>query len=913
MIDAPIVASKNATGPALVIVESPAKARTIARFLGDGYDIEASVGHIRDLPANASEIPAKYKKEKWSRLGINIEDDFKPLYIVPKEKRDHMKRLKEKVKAASEIYLATDEDREGESISWHLVEELKPKVEYKRLVFHEITKAAIQRAMESPRDIDYNLVEAQETRRLMDRLYGYEVSPLLWKKIRPKLSAGRVQSVAVRLVIERERERMRFVASDYWSLDGTFQTQKDPSGKETVFDAGLIEVGGKRVAVGKDFDPDTGKLREGKDVAHLTEESARALAERLTGVDARVDKLEQKPYTEKPQAPFTTSTLQQDASRRLSFTAKRTMRAAQRLYENGYITYMRTDSTTLSDEALRAARGLIEQRFGGENVPDEPRVYVTKVKNAQEAHEAIRPAGAEFRDPADLGSDMGQDEKRLYELIWKRTVASQMKDARGKRTSLVVAVDDCRFQATGRVIEFPGFRLAYADPKPQSEEGAADAKKSDDRILPAVTEGEAVATDALTPEGHTTKPPARLTEASLIREMEARGIGRPSTYASIIDTILQREYCFKKGSALVPTFTAFSVIKLLDSHLGYLIDYAFTARMEDDLDEISNGREQRLAYLRRFYHGNGRPGLKDTLDEVAENIDPRTVCTIDDYDLGKGPDGEPIEVRVGRYGPFLSSGEVRASLPDGLAPDELDEELATDLIQKAAEGPKSLGTDPDSGLPIFVKTGRFGPYFQLGDPETLGDEKPKMASLLAGMEPETVTLDEALKVLALPRTVGEGPHPESGEVGEVVASNGRFGPYLKWGKDTRSIPPEDDLLTIGMERAIELFKQPKTRGRTARAKPKVLKELGEHPQSGEPVRILDGRYGPYVTDGEINASLPKGEELDAVQMDRAVELLEARAAKAPRKKKAKKKAAKKKAAKKKAAKKAPRKKTAKEG
>ena len=886
---------KTPQGKPLVIVESPAKARTISRFLGSDYVIEASVGHIRDLPANAAEVPTKYKKEKWSRLGIDIENDFSPLYIVPKEKRDHMRHLKSLVKDASLLYLATDEDREGESISWHLLQELKPKVEIRRLVFHEITKKAIEEALAHPRDIDENLVEAQETRRLVDRLFGYEVAPLLWKKDKPKLSAGRVQSVAVRLVVERERDRMRFVAANYWGMKGAFQAGEQP------FEASLISIDNKRLATGKDFDPDTGVLKEGKTpLVHLREKEARELLTRLQGKDATVARLEKKPYTKKPQPPFTTSTLQQAAGGKLRFTAKRTMQAAQRLYENGFITYMRTDSTTLSDEAIAAARELVRNEYGSENLPAEPRIYQTKVKNAQEAHEAIRPAGSTFRHPKEL--NLSGDEARVYELIWQRAVASQMKDARGPRTVLGLTIDDAEFQVSGLTIDFPGFQLAY-----QSEDANGDDKDKD-AILPNVREGETVATRKLEPTDHTTQPPARLTEASLIKEMEARGIGRPSTYASIIDTILARDYVYKKGTALVPTFTAFAVTNLLEGHLPFLVDYAFTAKMESDLDEISNGERDRLSYLRKFFHGNGTPGLHSTLEKVAEEIDPREVCSIP---LGENEEGTLVEIRVGRYGPYLSCGDLRVSVPDGTAPDELTLEHALEIIAKGAQGPKSLGIDPDTGLDVFVKTGRFGPYFQRGDTETLPEgEKPKMASLLKGMDPETVTLSEAIATLNLPRELGvkatKGTEDEPGKEAAVLAANGRFGPYLKWDKETRSIPADESPLTITLERAMEILAQPKTRGRQQRAAPKVLKELGKNPETGDEIKILDGRYGPYATDGSTNASLPKGESLEEVDLDRAVQLIAARAASGGKKKK---KAAKKKVTKKATAKKASRKKS----
>jgi DNA topoisomerase-1 len=867
------------TGKPLVIVESPAKARTLGKFLGRDYEIAASVGHIRDLPASAEEIPLALKKEPWSRLGIDVEHDFKPLYVVPKSKREQIKKLKQLVAKASILYLATDEDREGESISWHLVQELAPRGEVKRLVFHEITKDAILHALETPRSINEDLVEAQETRRLVDRLYGYTVSPLLWKKIRPKLSAGRVQSVAVRLVVEREYERIRFRSAGYFDVKGTFKAEAG-----APFEARLQSVGAQRVATGKDFDPDTGALRatSGDAPLHLTEQTANALVERLRGRHAKVVSVEQKPYTERPAAPFTTSTLQQEAGHKLRFSAQRTMSTAQRLYENGHITYMRTDSTTLSDEAVRAARSRIAQDYGERYLPEAERRYKTKVKNAQEAHEAIRPAGAVFRHPREVASELNADEQRIYELIFQRTVASQMKDATGMRTTLVLEIDDARFHATGRTIEFDGFRRAYVEDGGEANGGEAEG----DRVLPSVRPGDMVDTQELTPEGHQTQPPPRLTEASLVRELEARGIGRPSTYASIIETIVARDYCFKKGSALVPTFTAFAVIKLLrHDALGHLVDYAFTADMENDLDEISNGRKHRLAYLQSFYLGNGKPGLKGTLASVEKDIDPRAVCTIP---WGRDREGRSIEVRVGRYGPFLSRGDARASIPDQTAPDELTLERAQELLEKGEAGPRSLGTDPESGLPIYVKIGRFGPYFQLGDPEQLGGEKPKMASLLAGMEPETVTLEQALKVLQLPRVLGT--KAQAGEDGkaskevEIVAAQGRFGPYIKWGKETRSIPPGESPIEITLERALELLAQPKTRGRTARAI-KVLAELGPHPEHKEPVRVLDGRYGPYVTDGTTNASLPRGEAVANLTMARALELLAERAARGPAKKK----------------------------
>lgn len=897
------MASKNQQGTPVVIVESPAKARTIGKYLGSDYRIEASIGHIRDLPSTASEVPARLKGEKWAKLGIDVAEDFRALYVVPAEKKEHLKKLRAMVKDASTLYLATDEDREGESISWHLLEELKPKCETKRLVFHEITKSAILKALESPREIDMDLVEAQETRRLVDRLYGYTVSPLLWKKVKPKLSAGRVQSVAVRLIVERERERMRFVPADYWTLEATLK-----GGEESLtFPANLQSIGGKRVANGSHFDPDTGKLKDSRDVAVLPEAVAKALAEEFSGGEAQVVKVEQKPYTERPKPPFTTSTLQQESARKLRFAAQRTMRAAQRLYENGFITYMRTDSTTLSTQAVAAARSLIQAEFGADYVPDQPRSYSTKVKNAQEAHEAIRPAGEAFTHPNDLSAEMGDDERKLYDLIWRRTVACQMKDARGQRTTMALTMQsgehgEARFGATGKTVDFAGYRLAYVEDLDEAD--AADAKADAERVLPSLKEGERAAAQALEPSGHTTQPPGRITEAGLIKELEARGIGRPSTYAAIIETIVRRQYVWKKGSALVPTFTAFAVVDLLAQYLGWLVDYTFTAKMESDLDEISNGKATRNDYLKHFYLGNGSPGLQDRIGAVQDDIDPRKICSIP---LGDNEQGELVEVRVGRYGPFLSCGDKSAPVPDETPPDELTLARALELIEKGGDGPKELGDDPETGKKVYLKVGRFGPYFQLGEmPEVpkgkklKKEEKPKMASLLKGMDPETASLEQALATLALPRTVGVGKPPLAEEPAELplLAANGRFGPYLKWGSDTRSIPADGSPLTFTMEEAIKLFSEPKQRGRRAAAQPK--KELGNHPESELPIKLFDGRYGPYVSDGTTNASLPKDEKEEELTLARAVELIDARAAKGPakKKKKAKKKAAKKKTAKK---------------
>ncbi len=863
----------------LVIVESPAKARTLSRFLGKDFVVEASIGHVRDLPESAAAIPAKYKKESWARLGVNVEDGFKPLYVIPAEKRAQIKRLKELLAGAETLFLATDEDREGESISWHLKEVLKPKIPVRRLVFHEITKHAILHALEEPRDIDENLVRAQEARRVVDRLYGYVVSPLLWKKIKPRLSAGRVQSVAVRLIVERERARMAFRSASYRGIGAVFSKE----GKE--FEAALVRLEGRRLATGKDFDPRTGELSgKGGDLPRLLgAEEAEKLRVRLEKGEAEVDGVEEKPFTDRPAPPYTTSTLQQDANRRLGFAARRTMDLAQRLYESGFITYMRTDSTTLSKEALDATRSLIVSRYGSANLPGKPRFYKSKVKNAQEAHEAIRPAGEVFKDPMEVEGALGRDCRRLYELIWKRTVASQMVDATGVRIQAVIRIDEAEFQASGKVVKRPGFLLAY---------GGGEEKE--EKRLPPLDRGEQVEIRSLEVREHRTQPPARLTEAGLVKELEARGIGRPSTYASIIETILKREYVRKVQKALVPTFTAFAVVQLLEAWLSYLVDYGFTAEMEDQLDQVSLGKLDSRDYLRKFYFGNEHPGLKDQLAEVESKIDPREVCGIR---LGEF-EGRVVEVRVGRYGPFLSDGERRASLPEDLAPDELTVEKALEILARAAEGPKVLGRDPETGFNVYVKTGRYGPYVQLGDPEDLDGEKPKMASLLEGMDPESLDLSTALALLSLPRELGN--HPESGV--PVIAANGRYGPYVKAGKETRSIPEGGSPLDIDLEGALALLAEPKKRGRVRRRR-EPLKVLGEHPESGAPVRVLDGRFGPYVTDGELNASIPRGTTIEELTLDYALDLLRARAAKAgtkKRKKSAKKKTAKKSSRKKKA-------------
>ncbi|MDP2307561.1 MAG: type I DNA topoisomerase [Pseudomonadota bacterium] len=854
----------------LVIVESPAKARTISKFLGAGYVVEASKGHVRDLPERATDVSPEHKKDGWTKLGVKVNEDFKPLYVISADRKEQVASLKALVKDASIVYLATDEDREGESISWHLREVLKPRVPVKRLVFHEITLDAINKAIASPRDIDEDLVHAQEARRIVDRLYGYEVSPLLWHKVRGGLSAGRVQSVAVRLLVDRERARCAFRSATWWDIEGSF------TAKDANVGARLIEVGGKRLATGRDFDESTGKLAQrssgGADVLLLDEPAARALVARLLGRTGKVDKVDAKPWKEKPYPPFTTSTMQQEAIRKFRWSAKQTMDVAQRLYESGWITYMRTDSFTLSEQAITAARSLILQRFGKDYLHPEPRIYKTKVKNAQEAHEAIRPAGETFRDVEDAQKELSEREARLYELIWKRTVACQMSDAHGSLTSVILAVDDARFVANGKVIKFPGFRRAYVEGSDDPEAELADQE----RPLPALVEGERVDTKQLDAKGHTTQPPARLTEATLVKELEARGIGRPSTYASIIDKILEK-YAFKRGGALVPTFVAFAVTELMEQHLSELVDYTFTARIEDDLDRVALGNKNWVETLREFYLGD--LGLQTRLGQAEQAADPRKVCTIP---IGKSDAGVDVVVRVGKFGPFLSAGEATADLPEDVAPDEVTLAYALERLQRKAAGPTVLGKDP-AGLSILLMNGRFGPFVQRGEmvkavvPVTAAgkpkkskkpvvEDKPDRASLLPGMEASTLTLDMALQLLSLPRTVG--PDPKTGE--EITAANGRYGPYVRRGKDSRSVPPGVSVLEIGREEASKLFDQPVRRARTAI---EPLRVLGADPVSGGTVNMMKGRFGPYVTDGTTNASLPRGVDPDSLTLGEAAELL----------------------------------------
>ena len=870
-------AATNGHGTKLVIVESPSKARTIAGYLGQGYVVESSVGHIRDMPDSAAEIPEKYRGEPWARLGVNVDDNFEPLFVVHSDKRQQVSKLKSLLKDADELLLATDEDREGEAIAWHLLQELKPKVPTSRMVFHEITPEAIARAIANPRQVDDGLVDAYQARRVLDRLYGYEVSPVLWKKVMPKLSAGRVQSVATRLVVDRERERIAFRAAAYSDLEAEFATKdhgKPDIDVPTSFTANLVTVDGRRVAQGRDF-TSTGELRANSaDVLHLDAAAAAALAERLDGASFSVASVERKPYRRSPYAPFRTTTLQQEASRKLGFSAKHTMSVAQRLYENGYITYMRTDSVTLSQTAISAARKQAAELYGASYVPDAPRIYASKVKNAQEAHEAIRPAGDSFRTPAQVAREhLSSDERRLYELIWQRTVASQMKDATGESVSVRVAGtstagERAEFGATGKVINFYGFLKAYVE---STDDQTAD-RDDQERRLPPLAESDPLDVLRLAPAEHSTRPPARYTEASLVKELEDREIGRPSTYATIIGTILDRGYVFKKGTALVPSFLAFAVVTLLERHFGQLVDYEFTARMEDVLDEIARGEAERVPWLRRFYFGapdgdSADPGLKSLVGDISD-IDARDVSS---FPLA----GSDIVVRVGRYGPYLERDEQRVNVPDDIAPDELTVEKAEELFNQP-NGDVLLGTDPDTGREVVAKAGRFGPYVT----ELLGEDapasaKPRTGSLLKSMALDTVTLDDALKLLSLPRVLGE----LDGE--QVTVQNGRYGPYVKKGSDSRSLESEDQLFTLTLAEAKELFAQPKPRGRRTGAAVPPLRELGEDPATGKPMVIKDGRFGPYVTDGETNASLRKGDEVASVTVQRAAELLADRRAAAP--------------------------------
>jgi DNA topoisomerase I len=866
----------------LVIVESPAKARTIAGYLGDDYVVESSIGHIRDLPRNAADVPAAYKSEKWAREGVDPDNDFKRLYVVPREKKEQVAKLRRALKGASELYLATDEDREGEAIAWHLMEELKPQVPVRRMVFHEITPSAIQAAIDDPRDLDLRRVEAQETRRILDRLYGYRVSPVLWRKVASGLSAGRVQSVATRLVVDRERERMRFRSATWWGIDGTFAPRAgDAAG--TDVGAALVALDGTRLATGKDFD-EQGQVRR-TDVVVLDEAGARGLVDDLDGADMVVRSVEAKPYRRRPAPPFMTSTLQQEAGRKLRLSSAQAMSTAQRLYEGGYITYMRTDSTTLSETAVAAARANIRSRFGDEYVPAEPRTWNRKVKNAQEAHEAIRPAGDTFRSPEEVAREVDPTAARLYELIWQRTIASQMPDAVGETVTVRLggrgrSGRDAEFATSGTVITFPGFQRVYVESRDEGDDAEAA-----ERRLPPLAEGDHLDVRELVPSGHETSPPPRFTEASLVKRMEELGVGRPSTYAATIQTIQDRGYVWKKGSALVPYFTAFAVVTLLEKHFSDLVDYAFTARMEDDLDEIAGGRQESIPWLTRFYFGDGgegtTPGLKTMVDERMGDIDAIEVSTIP---VGVDDEGVEVVARVGKYGPYLVRGEEKANIPEDTVPDELTVEKALELLA-APSGDRELGTDPTSGLPVLAKAGRYGPYVQLGELEDGSKSKPRTASLFKTMTLERVTLDDALQLLSLPRVVGVDP--ADGQ--EITAQNGRYGPYIKKGSDSRSIDNEERLLTIDLDEALRILAEPKRRRGQSAAAP--LRELGDDVVSGKPMVLKEGRFGPYVTDGETNASLRKGDTVEEITPERAMELLADRRAKGPTKKKAAKKKA----------------------
>lgn len=877
-----------------MIVESPTKARTIKPFLPKDFVVKASVGHVRDLPNNAADIPAKFKKESWSRTGVNVDADFEPLYVVPKDKKELVREMKAAVKQAKHIYFATDEDREGESISWHLLKLLGPKVPFERLVFHEITRDAIHQALESPRAINEDLVKAQETRRIVDRLFGYEVSPLLWKKMLPRLSAGRVQSVAVRLLVERERARIRFKEAGFWGMKARFSKR----GEE--FEADLVQVQGKRVVTAKDFNPDTGKLKrasKGTQDARvqLDGDTAKRIEAEVREAEAKVVSVERKPFSTSPQAPYVTSSLQQDANSKLRFQARHTMRLAQQLYENGFITYMRTDSTALSNEAKKAARELIRERFGEQYLSEKVRYYRNKVKNAQEAHEAIRPAGGKFRAVEEVRQRLGPEAAKLYEMIWRRTVASQMRDARGTNSTVQIASGEAQFRANGRTIEFPGFLKAYgmaAESAPDEEaKGGSPAGPYGlrEKALPALEADDAVRLNAIESSEHRTQPPQRYTEGNLIKELERLGIGRPSTWATIVDLVQSRAYAFRRSGALVPTFTAMAVVGLLEKHFTQLADYQFTAELEDQLDAIARGELGRLDYLKRFYFGDGqaaqmayqdtRPpkrtadqveqsGLRDLVKSGEADIRPQEVCSLP---IGTTPDGKAVEVRIGRYGPFLSDGDTRCGVPEALAPDELDVDKASEMLSLAGKEPEALGEDPQSGLPIYVKQGRFGPFVQLGD----GDAKSevKRASLLKGMTPETLDVETAMKLLSLPRTLGI--HPKTKE--EVVATNGRYGPFVRSGKEIRSLPADKDLFEVGLDEAVALLEQEKPSRRSA-SRGEPLKVIGKHPGTDAEIKLFSGRYGPYVTDGEVNASLPRGSDPNSLTVEAAVDLLRARAA-----------------------------------
>ncbi len=823
----------------LVIVESPAKAKTISKFLGKDYQVEASIGHVRDLPSKAEEVPPKHRKEKWARLGVDVEHDFKPLYVVPNAKAKQVKKLKDAIKSADSLFLATDEDREGESISWHLLELLKPKVKPKRLVFHEITKEAIDEALANPRDIDQDLVHAQETRRILDRLYGYEISPVLWRKIAPRLSAGRVQSVAIKLIVERERMRAKFVPAEFFDLLGQFATSK----KEKL-SAELKEIDGKKIAHSKDFDAETGKLKT-KDRVLLSAKDAAALVKKIEKNEFEVTDLVEKPYTRHPEAPFTTSTLQQEAARKLRYSAKRTMQIAQKLYEHGYITYMRTDSTNLASSAVAEARKLAEKLYGKDHLATSARAFKSKVKNAQEAHEAIRPAGKTFQLPEKLKRELSPEEHALYDLIWKRTIASQMKEASMKST--VVSISDYKhlFQAHGKQIVFAGFLKAYVQGSDDPEEELEDQEK----ILPALKVKDELDLKKLEAREHHTKPVARYTEASLIKELESRGIGRPSTYASIMDTIQRREYVFKQGYALVPTFVAYAVVDMMNKYFTHLVDYDFTAEMEEDLDKIASGEKKSVPYLKQFYFGDKKH--EGIVKMIEQEIDGKEVCTL--------PLTKKIDIRIGKFGPYLEEGEKKVSLPEDIAPADLKEEQAKELLAQEQPSGASIGKDTKSGLEIVRKVGRFGPYLQLGEK---GDKGFKMKSIPKFIDPEKITLEESLKVLDLPRSVGEG----------IVFDIGPYGPYLKSGGKNYSVGDDSNVLDLDLKEAKKIIAEG-GRGKKRSSGGGALKDFGD----GMVVRT--GRFGPYVTNGKVNASLPKGTDVEKLTREKAEEIIKNKLAK----------------------------------
>ena len=841
----------------LVIVESPTKARTIRNYLPKDYRVEASMGHVRDLPQSATDIPASVKGEKWAQLGVNVDADFEPLYIVPKDKKKIVTQLKEAMKGVTELILATDEDREGESISWHLYQLLKPKITTKRMVFHEITSDAIKKALKNCRTIDEKLVRAQETRRILDRLVGYTLSPLLWKKIAWGLSAGRVQSVAVRVLVIRERQRRAFREGTYWDLKASLVQAKSP------FTSQMVTLGGTKVATGSDFDSTTGQIIAGRKVVLLNEAEARALKERLTGKPWTVTDIEERPVTRKPAPPFTTSTLQQESNRKLRLSARDTMRIAQKLYEQGYITYMRTDSVHLSDQAISAARDCVEKLYGKSYLSPQPRQYTTKSKGAQEAHEAIRPAGSSFRTPQETG--LGGRELALYDLIWKRTVASQMADSRQTQVSVQLQVEDAGFRSSGKRIDFPGYLRAYVEGSDDPEAALEDQEV----ILPPLKVGDHPNCTNLEAVDHETQPPARYTEATLVKTLESEGIGRPSTYASIIGTIIDKGYAQLVNNALIPTFTAFAVTDLLEKHFPDIVDPSFTSKMEQTLDDIATGEAKWLPYLREFYSGD--KGLETLVREQDSQIDATKARTVELENLD-------AKVRIGKYGPYIEvengNGVVTASIPKDLTPADLDPKKVEVLLRQKTEGPDQVGRHPETGEPIYVKIGAYGPYVQLGD-KTEENPKPKQASLPKGVTPENVTLEMAVGLLALPRTLGT--HAATG--GKIQTSLGRFGPYVvhdqgKEGKDYRSLKASDNVLTISLERALELLSEPKKGRSTTNSKSKAaLRELGAHPEDDEPINIYDGPYGPYIKHGKTNVSIPEGQSVENMTLATALELL----------------------------------------